>query len=87
MKLKTVIEIFNSKDPKQQCEWIINSTWDHQNFLELLENIGNDDIKDILKILTICNYYLEKNEPLLLENIYPLWLEEVRNNKLNKLGI
>lgn len=85
MNLNEVVKVFKSLDPKKQCEWIITSIWDDENFLELIEQIGNDETKDIIKILTICNYFVEKDEPLYVENIYPLWIEYLRDKKLNEL--
>ena len=88
MKLNDILKHFNSLNPEQQCYWVINSLWDEETAEELIERKYDNDTKDILKLLSICNALIdskEKVEPLQFDKIYPLWISEIRNNKLNQL--
>jgi hypothetical protein len=84
----TTLKTFNSLTPQKQCEFIVDFIENsHYEGLSTLIEDGvsqgenKDNLVKILKLLKSIN----KGQRSLVEDLTPLWIETVREDKLNEL--
>jgi hypothetical protein len=84
----TTLKTFNSLNPQKQCEFLVDliENSDHEDLINLIEDgVSQGESKDnfvkILKLLKSIN----KGQKSFVEDLTPLWIQTVREDKLNTL--
>ena len=80
---------FNSLLPESQCEWVVKLLDDATSSEELRTLIQDGEKqgenKDNLVKLLLLLKSINKGQMTLLEDIKPVWIQTVREDKLNNL--
>ncbi len=85
----TTLKTFNSLTPEKQCEFIIdlieNSPAD-ENLATLIDDgVSQGESKDnLVKILRLLKS-INKGQKSFIEELTPLWIQTLREDKLNSL--
>jgi hypothetical protein len=84
----TTLKTFNSLNPQKQCEFLVDliENSSNEDLINLIEDgVSQGESKDnfvkILKLLKSIN----KGQKSFVEDLTPLWIETVREDKLNSL--
>ena len=84
----TALKTFNSLTPQKQCEFIVDliensNPEDLTNLIDdgVSQGENKDNIVKILRLLKSIN----KGQRSFVEELTPLWIETVREDKLNEL--
>ncbi len=80
---------FNTLSPDKQCEFaidLIENESDHDLLTNLIQDgISQGESKDDLVKIILLLKNINKGQSDLSEELKPLWLEMVRENKLNQI--
>jgi hypothetical protein len=84
----TTLKTFNSLNPQKQCEFLVDliENSNNEDLINLIEDgVSQGESKDnfvkILKLLKSIN----KGQKSFVEDLTPLWIQTVREDKLNSL--
>jgi hypothetical protein len=88
------LDIFNSLSPYEQCEWIVKlidngSNEECEKLYKLLEDDSDKTklFKSLLSIMinTTNNHKNFQTTSIVINEIYPLWITELRDIKLKEI--